>query len=837
MLGFLFRRRLRAQLVSDLLAGLGVAIGVALVFGVLLSNASLTSAAREVVHGLTGSARFELASRSRQGFSERFSEEAGELPGVQVAAPVLRENVTLLAGKHERAVQLIGVTPSLEALGGESTEELAGATQLLKGGIGLPSEVASGLSVSPGQSLQLESNGEVQSARVRTLFLGAHQPVESSPVAVALLGVAQGLARRPRRVTEVLIRPVPGAEAEVARELQALAGSRLEVYPAARELQLLEVATRPNRQSTSLFSAIAVMIGFLLALNAMLLTVPERRRFVAELRMHGYDARQIVLLLGGQAAVLGAFASLVGVGLGDLLSHAFFQSAPDFLSAAFPVGAHEAVHLGAILVALGCGMLATALASLAPLLDLRAGRPVDGVLREAQGRGETVKTGTLRTLSLVGVVLLAGAIVLAVLAPSLSVLGGVGLALATVCLIPPVFAAVTSWLPKLLEGVRSSALIVALAELRAMTTRSIALAGIVGIAVYGAVAIGGARNDLLSGIGDATDQYFSSAAVWVSAGRDVFNTNGFSPAGPMAAAARAPGVASVRSYQGGLLDVGERRMWVRAKSSQAQGLLEASQLLQGNYSSATRLIGGGGWVALSGAYAEESHLGVGDVFVLPTPSGPKRLRVAAVTTNSGWPPGAITMNTSDYRRFWQTSEASALEVTLKPGVSPAQGKLALAAALARYPGLSVQTASERALQSRASAREGLRTLSEISTLLLLAAALAVAAALSANVWRRRARMASLKIQGYDAGQLWRAVLIESAVTIGVGAAVGAVIGVGGHVLASRFLRLTTGFPAPFSVGPTQVLLTLALLAAVALAVIALPGMAAARVSPRVVLQR
>jgi ABC-type antimicrobial peptide transport system permease subunit len=109
-------------------------------------------------------------------------------------------------------------------------------------------------------------------------------------------------------------------------------------------------------------------------------------------------------------------------------------------------------------------------------------------------------------------------------------------------------------------------------------------------------------------------------------------------------------------------------------------------------------------------------------------------------------------------------------------------------------------------------------------------------ALSATVWQRRTRLAALKMQGYDSGQLWRAVVLESAVTIGVGAVVGAVLGVCGHALASRFLERTTGFPAPFFLGPLQVLLTLALVAAIALAVFALPGMLAARVSPRAILQ-
>lgn len=838
MLLYLYWRRLRAHPVGELLAGSGVAIGVALVFGVLLANASLERSADELVHGLTGSARFALVARSSQGFDERIAERVGGLPGVEVAAPVLRENVTLIGPRGQEAVQLIGVSPSLEALGGAATQEYgAAAAVLLNGGLGLPSGVARALGVRRGGALQLASSGDVHDARVKVVLGGGVlSSAAASPVAVAVLGVAQALAGLPRRVSEVLVRPLPGDEGMVVAELHRLAAGRLDVRPADYELGLLREAIKPNRQSTSLFEAISVMIGFLLALNAMLLTVPERRRFIAELRMQGYDRRQILLLLGFQALALGSVASLVGVGLGDVLSRTLFQRAPNFLSAAFPIGAEQAVHAGTVVFAVGCGVLAAALASLSPLLDLRASRPADAVFRQAGAGSEIVSERTISRLALAGVALVVVVIVIVLEAPGATIVGGVALALASLCLIPAVFSGIARVLPLLSERFHSSALIVALAELRATTTRSVALAGIVGIAVYGGVAIGGARDDLLRGIGQATKQYFATAGIWVTSGRDVFNTNSFPPGGAVAALAHAPGIASVRTYRGGLLDVGERRVWVRARPVGDSAMIEASQLREGSLASATRLIRQGDGVAVSSDFAGEHHLRVGSAVWLGTPSGPARLTVAAVVTNSGWPAGAITLSASDYSRYWRTTDAAALEVGLKAGVSPAQGRRAVVAALAAYPGLQVRTAGERVAQSSASAREGLRTLEEISTLLEIAAALAVASALSATVWQRRLRLAALKMQGYGSAQLWRAVVLESTVTIGAGALVGALVGVCGHALASRFLERSTGFPAPFFLGPVQVLLTLGLIGATALAVIALPGMLAARISPRAILQ-
>jgi putative ABC transport system permease protein len=85
-------------------------------------------------------------------------------------------------------------------------------------------------------------------------------------------------------------------------------------------------------------------------------------------------------------------------------------------------------------------------------------------------------------------------------------------------------------------------------------------------------------------------------------------------------------------------------------------------------------------------------------------------------------------------------------------------------------------------------------------------------------------------------QLWGGLLLESGVMLGVGSLAGATVGVYGHALAGRWLTITTGFPAPFSIGAPHVLLTLALITFIALAVLALPGLVATRVPVRLSLQ-
>jgi putative ABC transport system permease protein len=833
----LYRWRVRRHAMQELLAGAGIAVGVALCFGVLVANTSISASARALIEGVTGSARLQLSARSAAGMPEATVQRVERLQGVRHLAPVLRADATIAGPSGRVPVLLEGVTPSLISLHSSATRNLSSDVQLTSGGIGLPLAVAEGIGAGARGSVTLMVGGQEHRVMVAAV-LGSQTigPVSSSPIAVAVLPYAQRLAGLPDRVSEILVEPRPGMQARVATELRRLAAGRLQVASADHELQLLSQAAKPNDQSTTLFAAISAMVGFLLALNAMLLTVPERRRFVAELRRQGFGPRQVLLILGFQALVLGLAGSMLGVALGDLLARSLFRQVPRVLTYVFPVTADQQIPATAVLVAVLAGVLAALCASAPPAFDLRRRRRIDAVMREAGEAGHGVGDRLALSVSVAGAAIVALVSAVVLLMPGLTVIGGVVLAVAVVCLVLPVFTLVTRALSPLTQRLRGSMLALAVIELRATATRSIALAGVAALAVYGSVAILGARQDLIRGLDDAVSEYLATAQVWVSTGNDTLMIDRFAGESPLRKVAGAPGVAAVRPYQGALLDVGERRMWVRARSPAAPRQIEGSQIVEGDLASAEARLRGSGWAGVSSGFAAERGLHVGSSFTLPTPSGQARLRVAAVTTNIGWTPGALTLSAADFRRWWRTSVPTAFEVQLKRGVPPAAGRAAVRRAPGDRRGLVVQTLAQREAVYRTSARQGLRTLGQISTLLLITAALAVAAALSAAIWMRRAWFASLKTKGFSSVQLLRTLLWESAIVLSVGCLVGAVLGVYGHALASRWLEMSTGFPAPFAFGETQVIAVLGIVAGIALTIVALPGLRAARVSPQAAFQ-
>jgi putative ABC transport system permease protein len=833
----IYREHWRYYRGPELMAGVGIAIGVSLVFGVLVANSSILSSTREAINAVNGSASLQLVARSPHGFDQGLTQRVAELPGVQTAAPILRESAVIRGPRGRILGQLVGVSPRIVGLQSTATKDLGAGAQLLSGGVGLPSGVADTVGAHTEGHATLLVNGVAHTVQVRAVLdAGAIGPLATSRVVVALLGTVQNLTGEQGRVTQVLVKTYPGKSKQVETELRRLAAGRLNVEPANHELELAQTALKPTNQSTSLFAAISLIVGFLLALNAMLLTVPERRRQVADMREQGYDSRQVVVVLASQALALGVTASIVGVLLGDILARTIFDEVPSYLATTFPITGHQQIHITAVLIAFACGVLAALLASMSPILDLRGSREVDAVFHEPGEPGQSIGDDIVRNAALLGVAIVAVATLMVLLNSGLTILSGVALGLAAPCFMPILFRSTTRVLRYIARHYHGKMLAIATIELDATATRSVALASITALAIYGSVAVGGARTDLIRGLDQGISQEWSTAAVWVTPNENIHDTDSFGAGGASAAIARVPNVASVSARQGSFLDVGQQRLWIRAAPPDNGSVILSSQLTQGNLVYARALMAESGWATVSSGFASEHHLRIGSSFTLPAPYGSARFKVAAITTNIGWPPGTITLNTHDYGRYWQSANPTTLAIDLKRGVASQSGVRSIRQALGATTGLRVQTSGERIAEVEGIARQGLSILNDISNLLLLISALALAAALSTTIYQRCDRLASLKAQGFDRPQLWRGVLIESAAVLGIGCLDGAVLGLYGHALADHYLRASTSFPAPFSIGAVQIVLTLLIVVGVSLAVVAIPGYSAAGVPPELSFQ-
>jgi putative ABC transport system permease protein len=473
-------------------------------------------------------------------------------------------------------------------------------------------------------------------------------------------------------------------------------------------------------------------------------------------------------------------------------------------------------------------MLAACIGVLVPLRDIFMRRPGGAPKRQLalRARARLTLAGGMLCLLVTTIIIL--------VAPQAAVIGVIALTMALLLLLPRMLYGVLRCVEWLTRDLKAKAPFVAVRALRAgaTRTRTVAIAATGAIAVFGSVAIQAAHGDLQSGLNRAAYQLNAVSSLWVSpAGpANTLATIPFEGANNARLLTHLPGVAAVRVYRGSLLNVGDRRTWVIAPPPESTQPIPPSQLVSGELALASTRIRNGGWVSISQAIVDKYHLHIGQSLQLPSPR-PATLRLAAVTTNFGWSPGVIVMNAEDYARAWNNSEPSAYQIELKPGISPVRGRREVRAALGRDSSLAVQTAAQREQADRETQHQGLARLNQISTLVLIGAALAMAAAMASMIYQRRTSLAELKLDGFTNHEVWRTLVLESVLLLGSGCLIGALFGLFGQLLASHALLKVTGFPVVFSFGAATALKSLLFVSAVSVTIVAVPGYFVARVRP------
>ncbi|HEY4809686.1 MAG TPA: FtsX-like permease family protein [Solirubrobacteraceae bacterium] len=843
-LRFFYRERLRQQAIQELFAGLGIAVAVALLFAVTVASQSVTSSAEEVNRALIGPANLQLRARGPEGLPEGMLSRVESLQGVRHAAPLLEQTATIVSRSGASvAVNVAGTEISLAVLDG-LVHTLPIAT-LEKGGIGLSKASAEALGIrriavqSTGPIVSLELGGRATPLRVNTV-LGPETAgaLWQAQVAVMPLERLQRIAGLPHRLTRILVQARPGQQARVRAELSHIAAGRLTVAPANQDVSLLHEALRPFEQASLFFAAISALLGLLLTFNAFLLTVPERRREIADLRLRGVTSTAIMQMILFQAVCLGVAATVLGLLVGYGLSVEVFAQTPSYLAKSFTLGASTSVGVTPLLVAGFGGVLATCLASIVPLLDLRRGRAMNAIYLEDGEPGNALGDRLALILALAA----GGLVVVRIAAnsafPSLALAWSALLAIAAVLCVPLLLAVVLYLGDVIARHARAhlTLLPLALESLRETTLRSLALIATGAAALFGAVALGGARDDLLRGTGGFVANYAQEAGIWVVKPGDNPSLLTFSPGNRLRRLASLPDVAGVEALDGGLLDVGDRRVWVLAWPSGSPVAMLEGQTIKGDPTAAVAKLREGGWVTVSQQLAAEHDVGVGGTLTLPTPTGDVRMRVAALTTNFGWTPGAVVMTAADYDRAWYSTQVTALLVKTQAGSNPQVTRGEVERALNPSNGLEVLSARQREAKINGVAHEGLGQLATISTLLIIASILAMAAALASAIWQRRSALAAFKLSGVKPSRLRRLLLLESAITLSVGAVTGAAWGIYGQVALDGYLTNTTGFPVMrlgASWRPAEIVV---FVIAVSLAISVVPTGLAARVPVRVALE-
>ena len=316
------RHRLRVALTT-----LGIALGVAVFFAVRTANATLLDSLRITVERLAGKSTLEITA-GETGFPEATLDTVRSTPGVQIAEPVI-EVIAHTAFQDEGNLLIMGVDTTgdqqlreyqFDRTQTEISDPLVYLAQ--PNSILLSRSFAERHGLRIGDALPIFTSHGRKDFTVQGLFkpVGIGQ-VFGGNIAVMDVYSAQVVFDRGRNFDRIdLLNSEDTPVEEVQRRLRDRLPSGLETVRPEVRGQALENAVTAMRLGMLITSFIALLVGVYIIFNSFTIAVNQRWKEIGILRAIGVERGNITWMFLGEALVMGAAGSLIGIAGGYYLA-------------------------------------------------------------------------------------------------------------------------------------------------------------------------------------------------------------------------------------------------------------------------------------------------------------------------------------------------------------------------------------------------------------------------------------------------------------------------------------------------------------------------------------
>ena len=319
---------------------LGIALGVAVMVGIDIANASAARAFDLSTSAVTGRATHSIVG-SDQSVDEsvyvRLRTDSQWRAKLESAPLIIADAVSPQLGSVP--FTLLGIDPFAEApfrsyLGGKQGTSLKTITSLLTvpGSILLSAPTAQRYGLQPCSSAALDHsceitlsiNGETQHAYLTGLLEPSDDFSRRASETLVLtdIATAQSLTGTSGKLTQIDLILPEGFDSNALSA--ALPAGTLLVTSELRNEQVAEMTAAFQFNLTAL-SLLALLVGIFLIYNAITFSVVQRRFVFGTLRSIGYTREQVVGMVLGEAALIGALGAGLGLGLGILLGQGAVQ--------------------------------------------------------------------------------------------------------------------------------------------------------------------------------------------------------------------------------------------------------------------------------------------------------------------------------------------------------------------------------------------------------------------------------------------------------------------------------------------------------------------------------
>jgi putative ABC transport system permease protein len=781
----LLARRLRLALTA-----LAVVLGVGFVVGTLVLTDTLGRAFDEAFAPTT--ARTDVVVRGASAFDPGIADPGGGVFEEQPPVPEgLLEVVSQVNGVATAAGELTGyaqlVDPSTgEPIGGAGAPTIgmswnpdSGVLQVRSGNPPGPGEIAIDAGTAEGYDLGIGERVEVvllgpsrEFTISGTVGIGELESFGGGTLGVFETATAQEIFDRAGEFDAITVTGEEDVSTAVllARIQEALPTGFEAVSSstvAAETADEIEEGLGFFRTGLLVFAFVSLFVGAFIIFNTFNIIVSQRTRELGLLRALGASRRQVMISVLTEALVIGLVASVVGIGLGLLLSIGF-RALLESLGGDLPSTA-TVILPRTFLVGVAIGTLVTLVAGVAPARRASRVSPVEA-LREGEG-GPTTSLGRRATVGAVVTVTGAGALLYGLFGgpANAALIVGVGAALTFVgvaILSPlvarPIAAAIGA-------PIRAFGFAGRLGRENAMRnprrTASTAAALMIGLGLVTFVAV------------FADSLKASSEAALEDAIRSDFilTGGGFAPFSPQVAEdleAR-PEVAVVSSTRMGLIRVDGGSDFVTAIDPATFGEVTNTPFAAGSLGSLSQP----DTIIILDDIAESHGWAVGDrIDVRFARTGTRDLTVGGLYEDPQIL-GNYAMSFDDFEEYFAQRLDTYVLVKLADGVSAEEGRRVLESATAPFPNVQVQDQAGFLEQQE---RLIDQLLAFVQVLLLLAIVIAlfgIVNTLGLSIYERVRELGLLRAVGMSRGQVRRMIRSEAVIIAVLGGLLGAAIGV------------------------------------------------------------
>lgn len=790
-------RRVAGDPIRTALTILGVALGVAVVVAVRLANDSAVRGFSAALEATSGQAGLEVLG-SGAGIPETVAAGLGWLQEFGTVSPVIDADALARVGGRDAGLVRVFAVDILRdrALRDYALLDLAGdgrqptAREFLAllsnpRAIVLTARFASRHGLRVGGTFDLVVGDTVHPVVVAGL-LKDEGPGRALDGALMLMDIGAGQWMFGRlgwvdRLEIRLARPdaIDATAAAVARRLP----DGLTVQRPARRGEQVERMLASFHLNLTALSFVALLVGLFLVYNTVAVAVVSRREEIGTLRALGVSRGQVLWLFLGEAAVLSAAGTALGLALGRALAWGAVSLTSSTVSVLYVAAASAPPALGRddVLFGLVVGIPLALAAAAFPALEAARVTPLAAV-RGADRLGSRYRVPRTSLVAATALLVAAAWSAGREAVGGLPV-GGYAAALALVfaasCLVPAVLFVLGRVgrvvLPRVfgVEGLLANNNLAG--AIPRLTVSVAALAVALAMTVAIAIMVASFRDTVVYWVGQTLQADLYLGPVTRSRGARVAT---LSPEVEAIASAHAD-VEAVDRLRTLLVTVDETP--VVLNGHEVEALAERGYLRFKAPAGATPAhiasIAGRDEVFVSESFSVKRRIGVGDRVRLPVAAGATSFLVAGVFYDYSNDRGVIVMDAATFARAFGERPPSGLALFLRPGADAEAVRASLGAALPADRG--VQLSTNAGLR-----QEVLRIFDATFTityaLQLIAVAVAmmgVAGTLGTLVIERRHELAVLRLVGAERSQVRRVVVIEAALLGAVSQTLGLVVGV------------------------------------------------------------